>query len=141
MYPPQAGQPLDDPQCGSSHLDLLKEMHGDREEGILPPEKSLMVGTAQRVSSLGLIKKQDCRVEKARTLGSERPEFKSYQCSVTLGKLPNLSEPCSLLCKMGTTMPTLQGGSRTNVYCSVHQPRHSAQQMSVLVFPALAPLL
>lgn len=77
-------------------------------EAILVPENSLMVGTAQRVSSVGLIKKQDCRVgKKARALGSERPGFKSYLCSVTLGKLPNLSEPCSLLGKMRKTMPTL----------------------------------
>lgn len=56
-------------QYGSSHLDLLKETHGDREAGILVPENSLMVDTAQCVSSLGLIKKQDWTVEKGQGFG------------------------------------------------------------------------
>lgn len=56
-------------QYGSSHLDLLQETHEDREAGILAPENSLMVGTAQRVSSLGLIKKQAWRVEKGQGFG------------------------------------------------------------------------
>lgn len=43
--------------------------------------------------------------QEARALGSETPGFKSYLCSVTLGKLPNLSESCSLISKMGKASP------------------------------------
>lgn len=44
---------------------------------------------------------------RGRALESEKPGFKSYFCSVTLGKLPNLSEPHLRIRKMGKAMPTL----------------------------------